>query len=473
MPPLMEHIRSICLQAGFNPRAWYGPSALATQMLRSHGIKNHMAKCPDEVNRAAQQAYAAGRFEMFRGGILSPVYSWDINNAYVRAMLELPSLANGTWRRGREYEPGKFAVYRIRYRHSKRFDHSHPMPLFRRMANGTVCWPATVENWFWGPEAELVAGNPDATFLEAWIFDDDGSRPFEFVQEVFRKRMFLKSLPKDNPNRSAEKAFKWALVSIYGQLCRTVGWDIFKRTPPAFHQLEWAGYITSWCRAQVWKIAVQCGDKLISIDTDSVTAMCPIDGIDIGDDLGQWEPDFSDSGVFYQSGVYFLKHKGEWKYTRLRGIDYRGKKPPVKPEQLVEAIRSGVAVRITPKTRYISLRQSLGWGLKLQGQWVEPTDLEKLEFGGQGKRFHNVKRCPETCDGDAHVFLPAMDLNSIDPGNIFLDTESILYKSKAHVLPWLAPRNTDLDLAKAYLWVDTEHVDDEDYWRLELVNDGD
>lgn len=470
MPPLMDFIRSICLQAGFNPKAWYGPSALATQMLRSNGIKGHMSKCPPAVNKAAQYAYAAGRFEMFRGGILSPVYSQDINNAYVRAMLELPSLSNGSWRKGKDFEPGKFGVYRIRYRHSKRFDYSYPMPLFRRMPNGTVCWPATVENWYWSPEAEIVADNPDAEFLEAWIFDDDGQRPFAFVSEVFRKRMFLKSLPKDNPNRAAEKAFKWALVAIYGQLCRTVGWNQFTREPPAFHQLEWAGYITSWCRAQVWKAAVRCGDKLISIDTDSVTAMCPIEGVKEGKELGDWEPSQSDLGVFYQSGIYFLQSGGEWEYTRLRGIDYRGKKPPVKPEQLIEAIRSGKAVRIKSKAHYVSIRQSLGWGLKMQGQWVEPEDLETLTFGGQGKRYHNQKRCGKTCHGDLHVFLPAFHLDTIKMGDPLQDFEGVLYQSKEHVLPWLAKRNTDLELAKAHLWVDTEHVDDDDYWILELVD---
>jgi hypothetical protein len=468
-PVLMEHVRSLCLQAGFNPRAWYGPSALATEMLRRNGIKEFMSRCPDPVNRAAQQAYAAGRFEMFRGGILSPVYQKDINSAYVRAMLELPNLTTGSWRLGRTFEPGKFGVYRIRYRHSQRFNHTYPMPLFRRLQNGTVCWPATVENWYWSPEAELVANDPDAKFLEAWIYDDDGSRPFEFVREVYRKRLLLKNLPKGNPSREAEKAFKWALAAIYGQLCRTVGWDEFRRKPPAFHQLEWAGYITSWCRAQVWKVAVKCGDNLVSIDTDSVTAMCPIEGTDDGIELGQWEPSEADRGVFYQSGVYFLEKDGTWIYTRLRGVDYRGKRPPVKPEDLITAIRNGKAIRITPKARYISIRQSLGWGLKLQGQWIQPEDLETLVFGGQGKRFHNAKHCRDLCSGDCHVFLPAGNLGNVVAGNPVFDFERILYWSKPHTLPWLKPRDSDVALARDYLWVDTENMDVEDYWKLELV----
>jgi hypothetical protein len=101
---------------------------------------------------------------------------------------------------------------------------------------------------------------------------------------------------------------------------------------------------------------------------------------------------------------------------------------------------------------------------------VEPEDLETLAFGGQGKRYHNQKRCGKTCNGDLHVFLPAFHLDTITPGDPLQDFEGVLYRSKEHVLPWLSPRNTDLELAKTLLWVDIEHVDDDDYWILELVD---
>lgn len=469
-PPLMERIRGICLQAGFNPRSWYGPSALATELMSRNKIKNHMAKTPKEVSRAAQFAFAAGRFEMVRGGILGPIYSADINNAYVWAMLDLPSLANGKWRKGRDFEPGKFGVYHIRYRHPKRFDPFTPKPLFRRLPNGTVTWPETVDNWYWSPEAELVADNPAAKFIEAWIFDEDSTeRPFCFVKEVYRQRLVLKNLPKSNPSREAEMALKRALVAIFGQLCRTVGWDQFRKRAPAYHQLEWAGYLTSKCRAEIYKVALACGEHLISTDTDSVTATCPIN-VPVGQALGEWKLSEAEIGVFYQSGVYFLKQEGKWEYARLRGIDFQ-RKLPISHRLLITAIRRGVSVRIRPKARYVSIRQSLNWGLRLQGEWITPKDLETLSFGGLGKRYHNAVRCPELCTGDTHVFLPVGNLSLLDEFDPLQDFEKILYYSYPHTLPWKDEKKpeSDVDTLRDWLWTDVENRDSDDYWKVEFT----
>lgn len=461
---LMDKIRDICLAAGFNPRAWYGPSALATGILKSNGIKKHMAACPPDVNKAAQQAYAGGRFEMFRGGIIGPVYSADINSAYPCAMLSLPSLANGHWKRGCNYEAGKFAVYRIRFKHDRRFDHLTPMPLFRRLPNGTVTWPTTVENWYWAPEAELVHNDPRATFLDAWIFEPATSiKPFAFVEELYRKRLFLKSL--GNP---AELPFKWGLNALYGQLCRTVGWDrVHKRLPP-YHQLEWAGYVTSWCRAQVYRLAIQAGDDLISIDTDSVTARRPLH-VTEGSILGEWKASSAERGIFFQSGVYYLQKEHKWTIARLRGVDMRGKRPPVDPSVLLESIKTGAPVRIRPKARYVSVRQALNQSMKLQGEWVTPKDFEKLEFGGKGKRQHNQKLCHKTCSGDVHVFHPVGMLGLSEPGKP-IDFERVLYESKPHALPWLGGEKPDVRLVFDLLWTDIEHVDSEDYWLAEVAD---
>src|SRR5258708_325099 len=111
MPELMERIRSICLDAGFDPRGWYGPSALARQSLTRHKIFDAMNKCPDAVNDAACYAFAAGRFELFRGGIIGYNCSADKNSAYMHPALDLPNLLNGQRSKATVYEPVTFAVY--------------------------------------------------------------------------------------------------------------------------------------------------------------------------------------------------------------------------------------------------------------------------------------------------------------------------------------------------------------------------
>ena len=485
-PPLMDCIRDICIAAGFNPKAWYGPSALALEALRRNNITQYMGHVPEVVKRASQYAYAGGRFEGVRGGVLGPVYSKDKNSAYMSAALDLPDLAHGHWRRGKRYEPGKFAIYHIKYngiRAAERkmedgqtyHDPAYVHPLFCRHKNGMVDWPARVEGWYWAPEAELVKDSPYATFIEAYIFEESNPRcrPFEFVADWFDKRVLLESLPKSNPSRQAGKAFKWALAAIYGQLARTVGWDRFRRTAPKYHQLEWAGYITSKCRAEMWKLAQQAGDKLISIDTDSVTAMCDLT-VDEGKALGQWKTSYADVGVFFQSGVYALKCDGEWVERKARGVeeDARTRRLPISPEMIEAAIRDRQSIVLKPRVRYVSIRMALNHQLGAMGDWREhPGD--ELVFGGNGKRIHREGSCWYHKDGritvcesaEVHVFSPrpAITYKDYSPGGCPM--------SQPHLLPWKDNMDgvPDRNLIADILWVDPDSIDSDDYWIKELL----
>ena len=462
MPPLMDAIRRICLDAGFDPRGWYGPSALARQALTREKVFKCMSACPQPVNEAAMYALAGGRFEPFRQGIFGYNCTADQNSAYMHAALDLPNLARGKWRTGRAYEAGKFAVYKIRYNdRSRPVNISKPNPLFRRLKNGNVIWPRTVEGWYWAPEAELVKDSPHATFVEAWVFDEESNsdRPFAFVQEMYRKRRVLQCLPETNPSRHAEKALKWALASIYGQLARTVGWDRKRKLPPRTHQLEWAGYILSKCRAEMYKVAIQCGDNLVSIDTDSVTSLCPVD-VEEGQSLGQWKTEHHDEGIYFQNGVYFTRDGDKWSKGKTRGMERRRGTPAVSPELLTEAIRTGCDVKMKPKRRYVTTRMALAGQFANHGQWLEHPG-NTLHFGGGGKRYHNKRFCDQRCNGDIHVMMPRVPLE----GNVF-DVMSY-----PHELPWIHGEKKGIDpkLLEDILWVNTEKIDSDDYWEAELV----
>lgn len=467
-PYLMDRIRGICLAADFNPRSWYGPSALAKQLITRNKIKNAMAECPEAVNLAAQFAFAGGRFEPFRGGIIDePIIERDKNSAYMHAALELPNLARGTWRKGRDFEPGKFAVYHIKYHAGEEFEVSKPQPLFRRMENGTVCWPRSVEGWYWTPEAELVAGNVSAVFVEAWIFDEENNcdRPFAFVRKLYGKRLALQSLPDSDPTKEAEMAFKWALASVYGQLCRIVGWNKSTNRPPSTHQLEWAGYITSHCRADMYRLAIAVGGDLVSIDTDSVTSIYRNEASPVqeGRQLGEWKTTKAESGIFFQSGVYFLRQDGEWKKGKTRGMERRRGVPAVSPDILAEAIRGNNSVKLTPRRRYITTRMALNGQYPNHGMWREhPGNV--LVFGGGGKRYHNSSMCRRYCVGSVHVFLPAL---SIPRDGRIRNTWSV-----PHYLPWKVSNETerlDVKLLQDILWVDSDNIDSDDQWIAEII----
>jgi hypothetical protein len=339
-----------------------------------------------------------------------------------------------------------------------------PQPLFRRMANGMVCWPARVEGWYWSPEAELVKDDPAASFIESWVFEEEDTcdRPFAFVRELYRKRLLLQNLPDGNPSKQAEMAFKWALASIYGQLCRLVGWDKKHKTAPSTHQLEWAGYITSRCRADMHRAAIQAGDKLISIDTDSITTMGTVT-VPEGRQLGEWKRADYDGGVFYQSGVYFARTGDAWSKGKTRGTERRQNNTAgMSPDLLSDSIREGMPIRLVPRRKYITTKMALNGQLEHHGEWREhPGNV--LEFGGGGKRYHNKKMCQRYCSGNVHVFLPSPA--GYSSSNIF-DTWSV-----PHYLPWKSNNQPEMDTSLLHdlLWSDTDSIDTDDEWLAELI----
>jgi hypothetical protein len=414
---LANKLRSTFLDSGFDVQSWHGPGSLANIAMRRHGVFDAMAETPPDVRAAARFAFAGGRFEMPRGGyIKGRVYNADIHSAYPHFARSLPNLTKGNWRRGRNYEAGKFAVYYIRYRARDR----SPLtvhPLFQRISGGEVVWPSSCEGWYWGPEAGLVSNTNEAEFLDAWIFDEDdpSDRPFTWLEEYYARRQKLKDI-----GSILEFTFKLIINAVYGQLAQRSGWDRKHRTAPKSHQLEWAGYITSSCRAAVYKAAKGCGDKLISIDTDGIYAMAPIGSINVGDNLGEWELTEYDSGIFWQSGIYSLNTGGAWVKGRTRGIP-KGK---YTAEEIIVALETNQPLKLMKKT-------FVGYGLALNGQRDKLNTWEvtphEIVFGGQGKRYHNPLWCRAHCRDGVHEFIPR-------PVRF---TPAASTMSEPHYLPWL------------------------------------
>src|SRR3546814_1212993 len=77
MERMTERFREVMFDAGFKLSRWYGPGALASYVIRTKGLKDHIQNRPFEsaVHQASKHAYAGGRFELFRiGRIEGPVY---------------------------------------------------------------------------------------------------------------------------------------------------------------------------------------------------------------------------------------------------------------------------------------------------------------------------------------------------------------------------------------------------------------
>lgn len=458
-PLLGDAVRDALALASYVPRSWHGPGAVARMAFQRHGIYDAMTKCPAEVRTAARYAFVGGRFNQFLlGWFHHEIWEYDINSAYPYYATMLPNLAKGKWRRGKTYEPGKFAVYHIRYEAKPDGFSVYPLP--RRMEDYGVVWPNRVEGWFWAPEAELVASDPDATFTESLVFDEDDEtdRPFAFLRDYYDRRK-----KADARGDIIAYAFKIIINAIYGQLAQRAGWNRRKKQPPRTHQLEWAGYITSGCRAAVYKAAKKAGSNLVSINTDSVQSLVPLD-LDIGDQLGQWKPKRYSDGVAWQAGIYFLREDlgyeedlgYGWDKAKTRGIP-RGS---YQPEDLITAMRNGEPLALM-KHNFIpyTLADNGQWD-KLN-TWVDEQCV--YEFGGNGYLRHRNttvgrlagKYCAKNCSGDIH---------RTSLRDAMYPSEDIW--SKPHYLPWVdGPNQTILEADDMLAW-DIRELDETNDWML-------
>ena len=211
------------------------------------------------------------------------------------------------------------------------------------------------------------------------------------------------------------------------------------------------------------RLAILAGDDLISIDTDSVTAMREIKSLPMGRQLGEWKMSTSDEGVFFQSGIYFTRDSGEkWEKGKQRGVQKRAKTPEITAEMLIEAIELDKIVQLTPRRKYITVKMALNGQYASMGEWKD-HEGNKLVFGGSGKRYHNRKMCKRYCDSVAgiHAFIPAP---------VGLDNPTSVL-SMPHRLPWKdGPKVVDNQVEgfQDTLWFREESIDDEG-WIATLI----
>jgi DNA polymerase type B, organellar and viral len=467
-PELMDSTRQSLYDGGFFITQWHGPGAVAKYALRQHNyesFKSDESLVPVDVKIARQAAYAGGRFQPFKCGLyLGIVYTADINSAYLFALAGLPNLRTGRWvHRGRldsTDSVASFGLYYIRWNHkgitkenAARIIQRIPMPLFHRSKSGQLTWPAQTENWYWSPEAELVIKSDNAEILDSWEYAHTDEKPYAWVADAYATRLSLK-----RAGHRAEFAYKHLLASLYGQLARRVGWNQNTNSAPPTHQLELAGFITSWCRAAVGYAALHPAknDSLISIDTDSVTSLTPfieeklVNGI--GEELGQWKLEQYSGIMYWQNGVYWLRNDdGDWIASKTRGI----KKNKIPIEKVFEAYERSNGFTI-PNESFIEVEQTRFRGYNLcisQGNFEEwrtwNTESRRLLFGGAGKSIHVPSfclRCRETRNESSkkkstnrsakELARETEGMHDITP----LQTgESI---SQPHKLPWLEEKQS-------------------------------
>lgn len=436
---LMEKLRESLHSADLYISAWHGPGAIASHSMAKHRINRSMATGPEPVNDAAQYAYGGGRFEMFKvGRSANPVYEYDINSAYPFAISQLPNLANGKWRHVLSPTAvARFGVYRVKFAVNPFAPISNfhrPMPFLHRDPRGQISFPCVNETWVWSPELWGKAKFPGLEILEGWEFEEySEDRPFDWMAQNYHIRKLYKAA--GNP---AQLALKLQMNSMYGKMAQRVGWNEEKLLPPKWHQLEWAGWVTSYCRAMVFRAALRAGTKLVAFETDAVFSLKPLaEHLDIGDNLGQWEETVYDDFVYLQSGCRFGLRNGEWS-AKYRGFD----KGSLSLDDALKALSgdpANWAIQGTTK-RFVGFAQALHTNF---GTWREfqSGKARVMHIGGEGKRKHVPNLCPSCKAG-----IPGSE------GFHYCALSSpIGGQSEKHTLPW-----KDVEL------LDVQHLADEE-----------
>jgi hypothetical protein len=367
---LMRRFHQAAKDTGYVLRRWDGAGALAAAMMQKHGVHDHMARrtvtttdpttgrevayeaetTPGFVRQAALRAMAGGRIECLQiGHHRDEVWEHDLNSAYPTYLREVPSLNGATWTRHRG-APCNFVRYAL-YHVSWDLPDGCPIyPFFYRDPHGRISYPPNGEGWYWGPEViAALDHHPTGIVVHEWISCTPATpdKPFGFVQAEAARRLELK-LAGD----PSQKPLKLAINALYGKCAQQKG---AHTTPdgrlllPRYYQPEWAGFVTSSCRAAVYETAMHDPHSVIMIATDGVysTRLLPVYK---GDGLGEWEVSRHAWMISVQSGVYFKEDNGQARAC-YRGFD----RASITPDRVLTAWREGEATLSCAVDRFITL----------------------------------------------------------------------------------------------------------------------
>lgn len=465
---MVERLRELLYAADLKIVHWHGPGAIANFLFKKHNIKKDKnEELPPHITVAAQYAFTAGRFEPFKlGHACSKIYVYDLNSAHPTGMRQLPSLS-GEWHKV-DY-PGQVSdtgIYRVSFdafaggevMYDERLVWPQPIP--HRDHKSLVSYPAQVATWLWSPELHAIKKHGvmkgKLRIHEAWELDyDPGYRPFDFIGDLYDKRLHYK-----RAGEHVQMAYKLGLNSLFGKTAQRVGWTEDKRKIPEWHQLEWAGLITSNTRALLWEAIMLAARKgsLVSVDTDAVFSTEPLD-LPMGDGLGMWDYKVYDDMVYVQNGIYWLLKDGKWK-QKFRGLD---------PDSLTveQAIKWFAATNLRVPNPYTQAAKALGSGierdarrghdpmmhsweqlLKIEGTTTRfigskaafagdesrrcrwETEPRIINVGTEGKRLHFWERCKACLRGDVYADNGFHDLTLPAP---FPTGGQLSYP---HFIPW-------------------------------------
>lgn len=309
---MMDKLRSWIQPVGLKMRGWYGPSGLANTFLSKHKVNEDFPNFKfakdtfsEELFDAFKRAYFGGRIEAFNLGTVSNVYQYDINSAYPFSMTFLqPTLVE--WLHTKKFKPEyTVALYRVCWNLQ-----SSSIGLFPfRDHNKGIYFPRTGEGWYWYPEIAFAVKHfpNEIKIIEGYYQCNVGaSQLCSLVSRLYDTRLEYKETK--NPT---EYVIKIMMNSLYGKFAQTVG-------KPRFTNMVWAGYITSYTRAQLLNAAYPHFDSVIAFSTDGILTTKQLT-LPESKMLGDYSSALFDKVTVFMPGVYQLFKDDKSAVYRRRG----------------------------------------------------------------------------------------------------------------------------------------------------------
>lgn len=437
---------------------WDGAGAVAAAMCKKHNVKKAFTvvsstgqkqrlELPQQVQEACQYAYFGGRIECLKyGRYLNPVYHYDKNSAYPSGQLYVPDLVNGKWQHHNNPQLNNlqsFSLIKVKWT-SKHLDVC-PFP-YRSNLQRKILYPENGIGWYWFPEVEQACkaalNNPfykslKIELLEAWEFIPSSQNyyPYEFIKSYYnyRQELINDSLKSHKPN-GQEKIIKLGLNSLYGKTAQHIGYNVENGNIPPYHNLAYAGYVTSTTRADIFKSASQKPNSIIAIMTDGLFSTQPLEvPISSTKELGKWESKVHDGIIMVQSGFYWTLKDGRY-LGWSRGFDKivgkgrneseRRRDYQLKYQQQIDLIlnawRNKIPEVYLPCTRFITLKTAL-----VSDTWFDRwctwyqlgyKDFLAGEFESPGRR---LKITPQ---GTKRLEIPYYKNRDLTPADILFNT---------------------------------------------------
>lgn len=311
---LAEYIYIEFAKRGIHISRFHGSSVITSAILSKskardeyRNFKNNRS-LPPELKKAVNQSFYGARVEQLKLGSFNNINVYDLNSAYAKAVTYLPQmLQKPCFTKDWKAEP--FSVWHIDYELPKNIYYGL---LPNRDTNFITKYKRRGSGYYWQPEIIYLMQNfPDCIKINRGFYVPYKQAHFtRSISELYELRRTLK-----RDNNPLEKVIKLALATIYGKFCQRIGFAYY-------YNLFYAGFVTSYVRANLLQATHGVENKTICFLTDAIHTTAKLN-VSVSDNLGDFSHEQYDNGAYLGAGIYKLDNYTTKETKKaMRGFTY-------------------------------------------------------------------------------------------------------------------------------------------------------